>query len=188
MTQSLLNFQNAQPQHVRDRNPDSPGAAQASGQATPYVSFPADRYILGDLMRRSFLRHGPNSWCSVADDLIARFREQRCEAQASHAPSITSSGEALRERGIKRVSSNNKEWMQRCIARFESVFVNDTTFTGENIRLACELHNLHPVHVNAWGALINALVRKGLIKATGIYVTPKDRSSHARKIKQYVRV
>jgi len=32
-----------------------------------------DRYTLGDAIRRAFLRHGNNSWCSIADDVLFEF-------------------------------------------------------------------------------------------------------------------
>jgi hypothetical protein len=30
----------------------------------------ADRYTLGDAIRRAFLKYGHDSWCSIADDVI----------------------------------------------------------------------------------------------------------------------
>lgn len=39
-----------------------------------------DRYTLGDLIRRSWLKHGSDSWCSIADDVIAALRQQPVQA------------------------------------------------------------------------------------------------------------
>lgn len=30
-----------------------------------------DRYVLGDAIRRSFLKRGKDSWCTIADDVLA---------------------------------------------------------------------------------------------------------------------
>lgn len=33
-----------------------------------------DRYTLGDAIRRSYLKHGKDSWCSIAEDVLAELR------------------------------------------------------------------------------------------------------------------
>lgn len=31
------------------------------------------RYILGDMIRRAFLKHGHDAWCSIADDVLTEI-------------------------------------------------------------------------------------------------------------------
>ena len=38
----------------------------------------ADRYVLGDMIRRAFMKHGHDSWCSIADDVLAELKEKAC--------------------------------------------------------------------------------------------------------------
>ena len=33
----------------------------------------ASRYVLGDAIRRAWQKHGHDSWCSIADDVIAEL-------------------------------------------------------------------------------------------------------------------
>lgn len=97
-------------------------------------------------------------------------------------------GHQLRDSGLKQVSDNNKEWMKECIEAIEDtffIFQSFPDFTGEDIRKYCENSNLIPTNEHAWGALVRALLRRGLITKTGEYRTPKDRSSHARAIQVY---
>jgi hypothetical protein len=98
------------------------------------------------------------------------------------------SGEILRDEGIKKVMSNNESWMEQAL-RFAELFVSrreGEDFTGEDIRFCLENLGVDPPrHPNAYGALINCLVRRKVIVPTGRYVNPKDRSSHARKIQVY---
>lgn len=93
-------------------------------------------------------------------------------------------GRALRDEGIGRVSRNNSVWASLCTIEFNR-WAKPAVFTGEDIRFHCESLGLIPRHQNGWGALTNALVRRGVIEFTGDYVQPKDRVSHARCIKVY---
>ena len=42
---------------------------------SPIIHWPTavivDRYTLGEAIRIAWQRHGPDSWCSIADDVIA---------------------------------------------------------------------------------------------------------------------
>lgn len=100
------------------------------------------------------------------------------------------SGEVLRDKGIKQVSSHNETWMESCVYYATNVFVEynrDRTFTGEDIRAGCVAEFGEPKHPNAWGALINSLVRQKIIKPTGEWRKTKNQSSHARNIQVYMR-
>lgn len=99
-------------------------------------------------------------------------------------------GKKLREEGITQVSVHNESWMDRCLRRAEGFAVQrkglmNDTFTGEDIRFYCKDYIEQPKHPNAWGALINTLVKRNVIRSTGQYQQPKDKSSHARAIQIY---
>ncbi len=93
------------------------------------------------------------------------------------------SGELLRDEGISKVSENNGKWMELCVTRFSHVGWQD--FTGEDVRFYCSQMVGCPTHPNAWGALINTLVRRKIIRPTGEYRAMRDDSSHARKTPVY---
>ncbi len=97
-------------------------------------------------------------------------------------------GEVLRDEAIAKVSDNNGKWMELCVevaTRFASVYHD---FTGEDIRMDCGKWVGLPHHSNAWGALINTLVRRKIIKPTGEYRKMKDDRSHARRTPVYQKV
>ncbi len=62
-----------------------------------------------------------------------------------------------------------------------------TSFTGEDIRFYVSQEIGCPTHPNAYGALINTLVRRKIIKPTGEYRAMRDDSSHARKTPVYTK-
>lgn len=129
----------------------------------------------------------------LAEQIHQGSGSPRPQSQSTATPSgeAQQSGQDLKQAGIKRVSGHNKEWMRKATEAFSSVHWNgnwfEKEFTGETIRFYLSPRIGEPTHPNAWGALISNLVKRGLIKHTGAYVTPKDKSSHARQIKQYVR-
>lgn len=96
-------------------------------------------------------------------------------------------GKELRDEGIKQVSDHNEDWMENCYCRAFS-FVNGVKpehFTGEDIRLHCQKHEAEPKHPNAWGALINTLIKRKIITPTGEHRPMKDKTSHARSTPVY---
>jgi hypothetical protein len=99
----------------------------------------------------------------------------------------TEVGEQLRDQGIKQVSEHNENWMANTIALasyYAQFHVGD--FTGEDIRNYCERKfSGSPKHQNAWGALINTLIKRKIIVPTGEYRQMKDKTSHARKTPVY---
>ncbi len=97
-----------------------------------------------------------------------------------------STGKLLRDKGIEKVTEHNDQWMEQCMQALSRhwKYLSEPV-TGEDIRKYCEAYGLFPVHSNAWGALINTLVRKKIIVATGAYTQMKDESSHARKTPLY---
>lgn len=154
-----------------------------------YGCDPADAILCITREGSSFIRKMTKEEIEFRDLVARRAQEEvrlGSDSPRSAASTATSSGEALRNRGLARVSNNNKEWMQKCLAHFQGCVFHHP-FTGEDVRRIMEKSNFHPSHPNAWGALINALVRKKLIVATGEYRTPKDKASHARQQKVYRR-
>ena len=97
------------------------------------------------------------------------------------------SGELLRDEGIAKVSDNNESWMNECIKYVSTQPRFRAKFTGEDIRFNCVSFVGYPSHPNAWGALINTLVRRKIIKPTGEYRAMRDDSSHARKTPVYTK-
>ncbi len=100
-------------------------------------------------------------------------------------------GEVLRDEGISKVSDHNGKWMEVAIESAK-YFVDEQHswhkhFTGEDIRFHCLGAAGHPAHSNAWGALVNTLVRRKIIKPTGEYRAMRDDSSHARKTPVYTK-
>ncbi len=104
------------------------------------------------------------------------------------------SGELLRDEGIAKVSEHNESWMEWCIAEAERFHpaigrnpVTYPTFTGEDLRFYLGNKVGLPQHSNAWGALINTLLKRKIIKPTGEYRAMRDDSSHARKTPVYTK-
>ena len=96
-------------------------------------------------------------------------------------------GKELKEKGLKLVRENNENWMANAIALasyYAQFHIGD--FTGEDIRSYCQIKFIgSPKHPNAWGALINTLLKRKIIVPTGEYRPMKDRSSHARSTPVY---
>ncbi len=99
------------------------------------------------------------------------------------------SGELLRDEGIDQVLKHNEGWMSACIksAEFWVWSGGGEPFTGEDLRFYLSKTVGCPAHVNGWGALVNALLKKKIIQATGEYRPMKDETSHARKTPVYVK-
>jgi hypothetical protein len=51
--------------------------------------------------------------------------------------------------------------------------------------LHCEATVGHPKHSNAWGSLVNILLKQHVIRPTGIHVPMRDPISHARMTPVY---
>ena len=98
-------------------------------------------------------------------------------------------GEVLRDEGIKKVAEHNESWMERATKYVEdwSPLYDWYDFTGEDLRFMLNHKVGLPRHPNAYGALINTLVRRKIIKPTGEYRAMRDDSSHARKTPVYTK-
>ncbi len=97
-------------------------------------------------------------------------------------------GEVLRDEAIANVTEHNGKWMALCVMKMEqSKWLGDGTFTGEDVRHYCEYSVGCANHPNAYGALINTLLKRKIIKPTGEYRSMKDDRSHARKTPVYTK-
>lgn len=101
-------------------------------------------------------------------------------------------GRRLRDKGIEKVTNHAASNFERCSssARYFVKHVAPETFTGEDIRFYCEqcLGKTIMHHPNAWGALINSLVKANLIYKTGQHRQMTDKISHARETPVYRRM
>jgi hypothetical protein len=97
------------------------------------------------------------------------------------------SGRELRDKGIEQVTEHNETWFSLCQREAERFAETHETFTGEDIRFHCLQTVGYPKHCNAWGALINSLLKRGIIRATGEHRPMRDEISHARSTPVYQR-
>lgn len=85
-----------------------------------------------------------------------------------------------RDIGIAQVVQNNKDWIARGIKRLQGW--RGAEFTGEQVREWLIRQGFEePTHPNAWGALINTAVRRGILVDTLRTVKMTAKKSHARR-------
>jgi hypothetical protein len=96
-----------------------------------------------------------------------------------------------RDEGIADILHANKKWAQTCLHKAHSYRLDavshgqKATFTGETLRVVLLKDVGEPNHHNAWGGLINTLVRKKIIRRTGKFVHMRMPRSHARLTPEY---
>lgn len=93
-----------------------------------------------------------------------------------------------KEEALEQVANNSREWMSVALTELRDGVkaALPWEFTGEDIRHWIVGRIGAPHHNNAFGALTNSALRRGLIKATGRLQPMKDPSSHARQTMVYV--
>jgi hypothetical protein len=94
--------------------------------------------------------------------------------------------QSARDEAIDRVSVNAGPWLPIAIGYIARI--TEWEGTAEDLRLklidsGCPF----PHHHNAWGALIMAAVKRGMLQATGRMAKMKTPKSHARKSSVYRR-
>ena len=96
-------------------------------------------------------------------------------------------GAQLRDLGIDQVSAHNESWMEQCLkwAAHHIPNCKREDFTGEDIRFWIQDYVGEPGHPNAFGALINTLIKRKVIVPTGEHRQMKDKTSHARSTPVY---
>lgn len=90
-----------------------------------------------------------------------------------------------RDAGLARVSAANALWLERCFVVASKFMEGGHQATGEEIRFHCQQIVGRPTHPNAWGALINLLIRSGKIRPTGTHRPMRAKTSHARSTPVY---
>ena len=85
----------------------------------------------------------------------------------------------LRDAGIEQVMEHHRPWIDRALAAVVRLNL-PAEFTGEDIHLLVS-EIVGSTTPNAWGALINTLLRQGFIEETGRLRQSRRRESHARK-------
>jgi hypothetical protein len=84
-------------------------------------------------------------------------------------------GKAARDEGIRRVAVNAGEWRERASEMIEGLARRLPDFTADEVREEAERVGLgEPHHFNAWGAVMMAAARRGLIRKT-MTVRPSQR-------------
>lgn len=93
-------------------------------------------------------------------------------------------GEEIRDEQLSLVLSNQpQEWKDK-VYNFASK-LRGWEGTGEDFRVIATEVVGEPTSANAWGALINRLIREGIFKKTGELRKMKQRTSHARMTPVY---
>lgn len=90
---------------------------------------------------------------------------------------------ARRDEGMARAALRSSDFMELALLAINLLPRGE--YTGEVIRADLLNKGIEPGHPNAWGALINAAVRRGLIRQTGRYVPMQAKKSHARATQVY---
>lgn len=98
--------------------------------------------------------------------------------------------ESIRQRdeALDQVEENAAPWFDQGIAQVAMLAATrraDERFRGEQIRYWVREEIGEPHHPNAWGALINAAVRRKIIVDTGEEQQMSKPSSHARRTAVY---
>lgn len=93
------------------------------------------------------------------------------------------SARSTRDSALDRVAANSNPYPERALSEIAKL---RGEYTGEEIRLRLESSIGRPHHHNAWGAIINQAVRRGLLRKTGEYRQMSTIKSHARATPVYV--
>jgi hypothetical protein len=100
-------------------------------------------------------------------------------------PLFSANARKDRDEALKQVSDNaGGDWLSEAQ---KAVAAMTGEFTGEDIRVHCQGLGIHPHHHNAWGALTNLLLRRGVITKTGRLRSMYTKRSHARSTPTYTR-
>lgn len=87
----------------------------------------------------------------------------------------------LRDEGVRRV---RREQFSEAVGRVVDTMVG-RTIRGEHIRAECMRRGVEPHHPNAWGGVVQGLVKSGRLRWTGRYEQAKAKKTHAHSYKVY---
>tara|TARA_R100001244_G_scaffold89210_1_gene67867 strand:+ start:1283 stop:1600 length:318 start_codon:yes stop_codon:yes gene_type:complete len=97
---------------------------------------------------------------------------------------VNQEGRKLKSMGMKKVLKKEGAWfvpaLVKLVKHLEGRFV-----TGEDLRILASQFNITPQHTNAWGAGVNALIRKGYLEGTGEYRQSILPQAHAHTARVY---
>lgn len=99
---------------------------------------------------------------------------------------MSTPGSASLSRVMGSMATKHRTFTHDVIEGIEVLFPVGEEVTGEDIRVKLSDAGTTPGHHNAWGAAINAAVRRGYLKPTGQYVGMVTPKSHARKTPLYI--
>lgn len=90
--------------------------------------------------------------------------------------------------GMEKVLNSNLSWVEAVRSRLSTILKEKEgkLLTGEDIRAAFAELGIEPNHPNAWGALVNSLIKKKILIPTSQYKPMKDPRSHARSTRVYI--
>ena len=89
-------------------------------------------------------------------------------------------GEERKDEGIKRAKEREgTEWVERSILHLTTNHAGNQ-MTGEEMRLALQRAGLDAKDHHAWGALVNTMARRKMIRMTGEWRRMSARRSNAR--------
>ena len=92
-------------------------------------------------------------------------------------------GRAQRDDALARVAANAGTFMSDALTAIAALPPGE--YTGEDIRILFTPQGIVPHHHNAWGALICAAVKRGLLVGTGRWVAMKSVKNHAHRSEVY---
>jgi hypothetical protein len=122
---------------------------------------------------------------------LARKAAMKVQSSVAACPESEDSttGQQLKEKGIREVSEHNENWMRDAVCwsdKYARQFAGtDVKFAGEDLRFFVSRWAGEPRHPNAWGALINTLIKRNIIIPTGEHRQMKDSRSHSRSTPVY---
>jgi hypothetical protein len=90
--------------------------------------------------------------------------------------------------GMEKVIASNLSWMEAMRNQLRIILKGreGEFLTGEDIRAALTELGIEPNHPNAWGGLINNLIKKKVLIPTSQYKPMEDPRSHARSTRVYI--
>ena len=68
-------------------------------------------------------------------------------------PFAALSGEVLKQSGIKKVTANNREWIDWIRAKAAQIALKAGVVSADDLRNVAVAHGREPAHPNAWGAV-----------------------------------
>jgi hypothetical protein len=93
-----------------------------------------------------------------------------------------------KKEGMEKVIASNLPWIEAVRERLRTILKGRAgeLLTGEDIRAALSELGFEPNHPNAWGALINDLIKKKVLLPTSQYRPMKHPRSHGRATRVYI--